>query len=860
MLNILAGLELKEEEEDFVAFEGIGLQAATKIIKCRQESHFEKVSKLGRDDSQVARTVEQPAEFWLNLSAPEVPDGSGVELGIYKAQLPASNPVPQQQPHVKKSRGGPRSRSIEGSPSTGELEDGNPISEGQHPTTNAANIAKERKVDSLNMEAGNVSSKPNHHASRQASWMTTLSLAFQSIGVIYGDIGTSPLYVFDSTFSDGRIEHEDDILGVLSLIIYTFVLVPLIKYVFIVLKANDNGDGGTFALYSLISRCAKVSFIPNDQPEDSQLSNYRLDPPSGNLRRSQKIKEKLENSKTAKIILFLSTILGTSMVIGDGVLTPCISVLSAVSGIKPLNQDGVVYITIVILIILFCVQRFGTDKLGVLRAFNPKYIVDYFKRNGKKGWISLGGISFSGIVFPALLTAYIGQAAYLTKFPTHIGRTFYKSTPDPLYWPIFVVANAAAVIASQAMISGAFAIVSQSLSLRCFPRVKVVHTSPKYEGQVYIPEMNYLLMIACVVVTYGFKTTEKIGHAYGIAVVAVMLITTSLMTLIMLVIWKTKIWWAFLFFFVFVSIELVYFSSVLYKFTQGGYLPLALSLVLMIMMGVWHYAHQQRYVFELKNKVPSAYVRDLAKNGDIKRIPGIGLLYSELVQGVPLIFPHFISNIPSIHSVVVFVSIMSIPISKVAVEERFLFRQVEPREYRLFQCVVRYGYKDQIEEPNEFERQLVENLKEFIRHEHFMSEQIGANNIPVDSGSMRKVSTSSSIVPIEESLEQQQIESRVSNASSNIQSFDDAARSADSSNRISRVAEEEMEFVERAKEEGVYYLMGEAEVVARQDSSLLNKFVINYAYSFLRKNFREGEKVLAIPRTRLLKVGMTYEI
>ncbi|KAL3637072.1 Potassium transporter 5 [Castilleja foliolosa] len=237
--------------------------------------------------------------------------------------------------------------------------------------------------------------------------------------------------------------------------------------------------------------------------------------------------------------------------------------------------------------------------------------------------------------------------------------------------------------------------------------------------------------------------------------------------------------------------------------------------------------------------------KDLSNNDDIKRIPGIGLLYSELVQGVPPIFPHFISNIPSIHSIVVFVSVKSIPISKVAVEERFLFRQVEPREYRLFKCVVRYGYKDPIEEPNEFERQLVENLKEFIRHEHFMLEQ--------------------SVVPIEESLleQQQQIESRVSNASSNsnIQSFHNVS---DSSNRIvERVAEgveEEMEFVERAKEEGVYYLIGEAEVVARHDSSLMDKFVINYAYSFLRKNFREGEKVLAIPRTRLLKVGMTYEI
>ncbi|KAI3467831.1 hypothetical protein Pfo_024494 [Paulownia fortunei] len=779
--------------------------------------------------------------------------------------------------------------------------------------------ARLRRVDSLNMEAGNLSFKPTHHASGQASWNRTLNLAFQSIGVIYGDIGTSPLYVYASTFPDG-IDNKDDILGVLSLIIYTLLLVPMIKYVFLVLWANDNGDGGTFALYSLICRYANVSLIPNDQPEDRELSNYRLDTPSNQLRRAQKIKEKLEKSKTAKIVLFLATILGTSMVIGDGVLTPCISVLSAVGGIKPLNQDAVVFISIGILIILFCVQRFGTDKVGysfapaiclwflfisgiglynlfkhdvgILRAFNPKYIVDYFKRNGKKGWVSLGGvvlcitgteamfadlghfnvpaiqISFSGIVFPSLLMAYIGQAAYLSKFPNHVEHTFYDSIPGPLYWPTFVVANAAAIIASQAMISGAFAIISQSLSLSCFPRVKVVHTSVKYEGQVYIPEINYLLMVACVIVTYSFKTTEKIGNAYGIAVVAVMLITTSLVTLIMLVIWKTKIWWISLFFIVFMSIELLYFSSVLYKFTQGGYLPLAFSLVLMIMMGVWHYAHQQRYIFELKNKVSSVYVTDLAKNSDINRIPGIGLLYSELVQGIPPIFPHFISNIPSVHSVVVFVSIKSIPISKVAQEERFLFRQVQPREYRIFRCVVRYGYKDLIEEPKEFERQLVENLKEFMRHEHFILEGGPVEQMPetvniphsglLSDGKARK--SISSAVHIEESLEQQ-IPPRIS--SSSIQSFN-AARSANSSNRISPAplqgAEEEMQFVQTAMEQGVFYLIGEAEVVAKQDSSLLKKFVINYAYSFLRKNFRQGKKMLAIPRTRLLRVGMTYEI
>lgn len=172
-----------------------------------------------------------------------------------------------------------------------------------------------------------------------------------------------------------------------------------------------------------------------------------------------------------------------------------------------------------------------------------------------------------------------------------------------------MVANAAAIIASQAMISGAFAIISQSLSLSCFPRVKVVHTSAKYEGQVYIPEINYVLMIACVLVTYGFKTTEKIGHAYGIAVVAVMVITTLMVTLIMLMIWKTKIWWILSFFIVFMSLEMVYFSSVLYKFTQGGYLPLALSIVLMTMMAIWHYAQQKRYVYELGNKVSTGHVQ-----------------------------------------------------------------------------------------------------------------------------------------------------------------------------------------------------------------------------------------------------------
>ncbi|GAB4847536.1 Potassium transporter 5 [Ancistrocladus abbreviatus] len=714
------------------------------------------------------------------------------------------------------------------------------------------------RVDSLNLEAGRFSRSHSHIS--KVSWRRTLSLAFQSIGVIYGDIGTSPLYVYSSTFTNG-IRDKDDLLGVLSLIIYTIILLPMLKYVFIVLWANDNGDGGTFALYSFLCRHAKVSMIPNQQPEDMKLSNYRLQAPSTQLDRASKIKEKLESSKFAPQILFLVTILGTSMVLGDGVLTPSISVLSAVGGIKSLDTNADVWISVAILIVLFSVQRFGTDKvgftfapivsiwflfisgiglynlfkhdIGVLRAVYPKYIVDYFRRNGKQGWVSLGGIilcitgteamfadlghfnvravqlSFSTMVFPAIVLAYIGQTAYLMKNPGDVSNTFYASIPGRIYWPTFVVAVGAAVIASQAMISGAFAIISQSLSLGCFPRVKVIHTSAKYEGQVYIPEINYILMIACVLITIGFRTTEKIGNAYGIAVVFVMVITTCFLTLIMLVVWKTSIWKVALFLMVFGLIELLYLSSVLYKFKQGGYLPLLFSAVLMTVMAIWHYVHRKRYMYELENKISSEAVKTLATNPNINRVPGIGFLYSELVQGIPPIFSCLIKHIPSIHSIFVFISIKCVPVSRVEMDERFVFRQVEPRDSRMFRCVVRYGYNDANEDPADFERRLVEHLVDFIQQE-----QLILDGMPVEDGDGERAN----------------------------------------------IAEEEVQFVKNAMQEGVVYLLGETKVIAKENSSFFKKIVVNYAYDFLRKNFRQGGDAMAIPHGRLLRVGMTYEI
>ncbi|XP_025816346.1 potassium transporter 5 isoform X2 [Panicum hallii] len=657
-----------------------------------------------------------------------------------------------------------------------------------------------QRLDSLHMEAGKIPGGSTHAA--KAGWATTLHLAFQSIGVVYGDMGTSPLYVFSSTFTNG-INNTDDLLGVMSLIIYTVILLPLIKYCFIVLRANDNGDGGTFALYSLISRYARISLIPNQQAEDAMVSRYKLESPTNRIKRAHWIKNKMENSPKFKVMLFLVTILATSMVIGDGVLTPCISVLSAVGGIK---------------------QKATTLTQGTEAMFAD---LGHFNVRAVQ-------IGFSAVLFPSVLLAYIGQAAYLRVYPENVANTFYKSIPGPLYWPTFVVAVAAAIIASQAMISGAFAIIAQSQVLGCFPRVRVTHTSTKYEGQVYIPEINYALMILCVAVTAIFQTTEKIGNAYGIAVVFVMFITTLLVTLVMVMIWKTSLLWIALFPVIFGGAELIYLSSAFYKFTQGGYLPLVFAAILMFIMATWHYVHVHRYNYELQNKVSSNYVAELASRRNLARLPGIGFLYSELVQGIPPILPHLVEKVPSIHSVLVVISIKYLPISKIEKSERFLFRYVEPTDYRVFRCVVRYGYNDKVEDPREFEGLLIEHLKQFIHEESFYSQ--GGDHLTEELGDT-----------IEPSVGVQ--EARLS------KSFSDRITTSPPNGSI-----DEIQTIQKEMEDGVVHMLGETNVVAEPNADFFKKIIVDYAYNFMRKNFRQPEKITCVPHNRLLRVGMTYEI
>nr|GEV10835.1 potassium transporter 10-like isoform X1 [Tanacetum cinerariifolium] len=757
--------------------------------------------------------------------------------------------------------------------------------------------ALEQKIDQpMDEEASRLK---NMYKEKKVSVILLLRLAFQSLGVVYGDLGTSPLYVFYNTFPKG-IDDTEDVIGALSLIIYSLTLVPLIKYVFIVCRANDNGQGGTFALYSLLCRHAKVNTIPNQHRTDEQLTTY-----SRNTIHKQsfaaKTKRWLEAHAFRKNALLLLVIFGTCMVIGDGILTPAISVLSASAGIKidhpRMSNDVIILVSVIILIGLFSLQHYGPDKVGwlfapivllwflfiggigifnickhdkgVLRAFSPLYIARYFRRRGKNGWISLGGImlsitgtealfadiahfpvsaiqlAFTIVVFPCLLLAYCGQAAYLMKNKEHVYDAFYRSIPDSIYWPMFVIATLAATVASQATISATFSIIKQANALGCFPRVKVVHTSKKFLGQIYVPDINWILMVLCIIVTVGFKNQSQIGNAYGTAVVFVMLVTTFLMILIMLLVWRCH--WILVLIFAGLSlvVELPYFSAVLFKINQGGWVPLVIAGVFLLIMCIWHYGTVKRYEFELHSKISMAWILGLGPSLGLVRVPGIGLVYTELASGVPHIFSHLITNLPAIHSVVVFVCVKYLPVYTVPEEERFLVKRIGPKNFHMFRCVARYGYKDLHKKDDGFEKKLFDNLFLFIRLESMMEGCSDSDEYSI-YGSGQQTARSNDL-----RLSENDTFSSVGDCI-----VTETATKVSSENASSHNTEvDEMEFLISCKAAGVVHIMGNTVVTARQGSRFYKRISIDYIYAFLRKICREHSVIFNVPHETLLNVG-----
>ncbi|URD79584.1 Potassium transporter [Musa troglodytarum] len=717
----------------------------------------------------------------------------------------------------------------------------------------------------------------NMYREKKFSAILVIRLAFQSLGVVFGDLGTSPLYVFYNTFPHG-VEDAEDVIGALSLIIYSLTLIPLLKYVFVVLRANDNGQGGTFALYSLLCRHAKVNTIPNEHSTDEQLTTYSRHTYAENSL-AAKVKRWLELHAYKKNALLILVLVGTCMAIGDGILTPVIS-------------DIAMLFAVVILVGLFSMQHYGTDKVGwlfapivllwflligtigavniwkhdssVLKAFNPVYIYRYFRRGKRDSWISLGGIllsitgtealfadlchfpvlavqiAFTLIVFPCLLLAYTGQAAYLVRNTEHVSDAFYRSIP------------AAAIVASQATISATFSIIKQALALGCFPRVKVVHTSRKFLGQIYIPDINWVLMILCIAVTVGFKNQSQIGNAYGTAVVIVMVVTTFLMIPIMLLVWRSH--WILVCIFTALSllVELPYLSAVLFKIDQGGWVPLVIAAAFLIIMYIWHYGTVKRYEFEMHSKVSMAWILGLGPSLGLVRVPGIGFVYTELASGVPHIFSHFITNLPAIHSVVVFVCVKYLPVYTVPAEERFLVKRIGPKNFHMFRCVARYGYKDLHKKDDDFEKMLFDSLSLFVQLETMMEGYSDSDDY--------SLSTQQQML---ENGDDNMFSSNVdcSYSSNDIQpAQSQGSNIMRSSGQTSQTMSDELEFLNSCKEAGVVHILGNTVVRARRESGIVKRIAVDYIYAFLRRICRENSVIFNVPHESLLNVGQIYYI
>lgn len=367
----------------------------------------------------------------------------------------------------------------------------------------------------------------------------------------------------------------------------------------------------------------------------------------------------------------------------------------------------------------------------------------------------------------------------------------------------------------------------------------------------------------CVIIS--ILTTFFLLHPTGLAVITVMLVTTCLMSLVIVLCWHKSVFLAILFIFFFGSIEALYFSASLIKFLEGAWVPIALALIFSAIMYVWHYGTLKKYEFDVQNKVSINWLLALGPTLGIVRVRGIGLIHTELVSGIPAIFSHFVTNLPAFHQVVVFLCIKSVPVPHVSPKERFLVGRVGPKEYRLYRCIARYGYRDVHKDDLEFEKDLVYSIAEFIRSER------PECSIPIvdleNDERMTVIGTSSSNLEGIRMHEDSDVDSSeiVGTSEPRVAKSPEKVRKrvrfiAPESPQIDNSVKEELRELMEAREAGMAFILGHSYVRAKKGASLIKKIVINLGYDFLRRNSRGPTYALSIPRATTLEVGMVYQV
>jgi KUP system potassium uptake protein len=538
-----------------------------------------------------------------------------------------------------------------------------------------------------------------------------VALTMAAIGVVFGDLGTSPLYALRECFSPihGIAASRDNVVGIVSLLFWSLSLIVCVKYLGIVLRADNRGEGGILALVSLVSR-----YLPKD-------------------------------SVRRRSFFAILGVLGAALLLSDGMITPSITVLSAIEGLEvvtPTFKPYIVPLTLVILVVLFIPQSRGTAKVGrvfgpvisiwflamgalgvsaivggpgILAALNPLEAVGFFARNGMMSFGVMGSLflAMTGtevlyadlghfgkrpirqawyfLVYPALILNYFGQGAYMLGHPNETGNLFYLLAPQWAGYPLVILATIASVIASQAVISGAFSLARQGVQLGFWPRVQVRHTSDEKIGQVYVPIVNWLLMLGTIGLVLGFKSSSGLGNAYGIAVTVDMLMTTCLMIILsrkashasLLAIVPVGL--------VFLVMDATFFLSNAAKLVTGGWIVVAFATALFILMKTWM---DGRKLFGKKidsfRMAPEIFAASIAVDPPAK-VAGTAVFLTADPKGIPKALLHNLKHNKVLHEATVVLSVQTVDEPRVDEHER---STVVGHEGGIWHVVLRFGYSE----------------------------------------------------------------------------------------------------------------------------------------------------------------------
>ncbi len=538
------------------------------------------------------------------------------------------------------------------------------------------------------------------------------ALALGALGVVYGDIGTSPLYAFKESFGGkhGMEPTPENVIGILSLVVWSMTFVVTFKYLTFVMRADNRGEGGILALMALVG-----------QTETTHLGRRTL------------------------LVLGL---FGAALLYGDGVITPAISVLGAMEGltvVAPGLHRAVVPGTVLILVLLFAFQKRGTATVGavfgpvmllwfsciaaigvwnvwqepaVLRAFSPHHAIAFFVRNGPAGIFVLGSVvlvltgaealyadmghfgrrpirlAWYGVAMPALLLNYMGQGSLLLRDPTAVTNPFFRSVPGWALWPMLAIATAAAIVASQALISGAFSLTSQAIQLGYAPRLAVRHTSSTEFGQIYVPAVNWAVAAGTVALVLGFGSSDNLAAAYGIAVTGTMTITTLLFHRVARDRWKWSRWVTWPLTFAFLVVDVSFLSANAFKIEEGGWFPLVTGAFLFVLLSTWKKGRVAMAEQLAGVSLPlDLFLPDLEKHPP-HRIPGTAVFMTSTPGGTPGVLLHHLKHNKVLHERVLLVSVLTGEVPFISGEERLTVKSLGSG---IYQVIGRYGF---METPN----------------------------------------------------------------------------------------------------------------------------------------------------------------